>query len=226
MLLLDLFCGEGGAAMGYFRAGFRTIIGVDSNANALKRYPFDGYGGDWAQGLAAFGDQADLIHASPPCQRYSAAVRNDRKESHPDLIEPVREALRATGKPYVIENVPCAPLIDPAELCGCMFGLGAEYMGKRFAIYRPRLLEANFPLMCPVHSWHKDTALPVLGHGCPSWFYRKWGYGIPSAVRSKAMGTDWMSRNGTSEAVPPIFTEFVGMQARVRIQALAGLPEL
>ena len=126
--VLDLFAGEGGTAMGYARSGL-TPIGIDNDPRMLARYHFECYQMDWRQGIEKFAGQADLIHASPPCQHYSRGVLAPYRDRHPDLVASVREMLIETGKPYVIENVPGAPLINPVSLSGCMFNLTAEYRG-------------------------------------------------------------------------------------------------
>ena len=111
MRILDLFCGAGGAAMGYHRAGF-DVVGVD--AAPQPHYPFEFVCGDarsdWFRIIGPF----DAIHASPPCQAFTAYRRKGHGvgDGYPDLIAPVRDLLRAAGVPYVIENVPRAPLVD------------------------------------------------------------------------------------------------------------------
>ena len=114
--LLDLFCGAGGAGMGYHRAGFE-VVGVDIKPQ--PRYPFEFHQADALTFVAEYGDRFDAVHASPPCQRFSdLAKRNGNADEWPDLIEPLRPILRMIGRPYVIENVEGAPLRDPAMLCG------------------------------------------------------------------------------------------------------------
>src|SRR3990167_9619494 len=115
--LLDLFCGAGGAAVGYSRAGFE-VVGVDIAPQ--PRYPFEFVQDDALDYLRDFYYERtfppfDAIHASPPCQAYTQL---GRKNGHPELIEPVRELLRATELPYVVENVVGAPLLEPIVLCG------------------------------------------------------------------------------------------------------------
>src|SRR5690348_13600467 len=142
--LLDLFCGAGGAAMGYHRAGF-DVVGVDIKPQ--PRYPFEFHQGDaldptyrdpWFEPWWI--DTFNAIHASPPCQAYTKARKLQGKE-HPDLIGPTRELLKATGLPYVIENVPGAPLVDPVVLEGQMF--------EGLATQRARWFETNWPLEVP-----------------------------------------------------------------------------
>jgi DNA (cytosine-5)-methyltransferase 1 len=136
--VLDLFCGAGGASMGYHRAGFE-VVGVDLvpqphypfvfvQADALT-YPLDGF---------------EVVVASPPCPGYSRATAFHRgaRAKHPLLIEPIRERFKAQGVPYVIENVEGAPLLHPILLCGTMFGLRS---------IRHRLFESNVPLLQPHH---------------------------------------------------------------------------
>lgn len=110
--LLDLFCGAGGAAAGYHRAGF-DVVGVDINPQ--PNYPFEFHQAD---AMTFPLDGFDAIHASPPCQRYSrmSTSRPTLAATYPDLVAPIRE--RIERGPYVIENVPGAPLVDPLVLCG------------------------------------------------------------------------------------------------------------
>ena len=145
MRLLDLFCGAGGAAVGYHRAGFTEIVGVDLAEQ--KRYPFEFVRGDALSYLAEHGHEFDAIHASPPCQSYSdLANRNRNGDAWPRLIEPVRDILSRTGLPYVIENVEGAPMLNAVVLCGTMF--------TELRVIRHRLFEANFPIIVPPHGKH------------------------------------------------------------------------
>ena len=138
-MLLDLYCGAGGAAMGYHRAGF-DVAGVDIHPQ--PNYPFWFIQADALEYLTTLNEpeQWDAIHASPPCQAYTNAQRIRRRQ-HPDLITPTRELLKATGLPYLIENVPGSPLTDPVVLEGQMF--------DGLSTIRPRWFEANWPLEVP-----------------------------------------------------------------------------
>jgi DNA (cytosine-5)-methyltransferase 1 len=138
MKLLDLFCGAGGAAMGYYRAGFEDITGVDNKPQ--PNYPFEFILGDALEYVIDHGAEFDVIHASPPCQAYSITKSLPWVDDYPELIEPLRNLLKETDKPYVIENVLGAPLINPLELCGSMFGL---------PLIRHRLFECNPPIWFP-----------------------------------------------------------------------------
>lgn len=146
---LDLFCGAGGAAVGLYRAGF-DVVGVDIKPR--PRYPFEFHQGD-ALSFAAAG--FDLVWASPPCQRFSIYSRNlGTSENHPDLLDPTRGALEASGAVWIIENVPGAPLRQPTVLCGSMFDLDVR---------RHRLFETSFPIFpfleCRHWIW-KDRKYP------------------------------------------------------------------
>jgi DNA (cytosine-5)-methyltransferase 1 len=197
-LLLDLFCCQGGASAGYVAAGFR-VIGVDIDPQ--PRYPYDFVQGDALAVLDLLGDQVDAVHASPPCQGYSNAQRIMGRE-HPMLIDAVREKLEALGKPYVIENVPGAPLKAPIELCGDMFGLRT---------YRHRLFESNAGLVAPAHRPHPVQQIKMGRPLRVGDYYQAVGnFSNVPYVRAD-MGVPWMSRDGIRESIPPAYASFVGM---------------
>jgi DNA (cytosine-5)-methyltransferase 1 len=213
-LLLDLFCCAGGAGMGYYRAGF-DVVGVDIVARPNNPLPFiqaDAMNLD-PKFIALF----DAVHASPPCQSYSdLAKRNGNAHEWPRLIEPVREMLEASGKPYVIENVEGAPLLDPVVLCGTMFP------GLR--VLRHRLFEANFPIAVLPHRKHPkvhtfDKRKSHFGK-TDEWrdFVQVTGGGNCSLAAARdAMGIDWMTKGEINEAIPPAYTEFIGKQLMEQI---------
>ena len=148
--LLDLFCGAGGAAVGYYRAGW-DVVGVDIAPQ--PNYPFRFVRADALDFLSDHGREYSATHASPPCQRYSTMTADPSR--HPDLIAPVRQLLIDTGGPWVIENVPQAPLIDPVILCGSSFALGVR---------RHRAFESSVPISeRPCR--HADQGTPVGVYG-------------------------------------------------------------
>lgn len=198
--LLDLYCGGGGAGMGYHLAGF-DVTGVDHVAQ--PRYPFEFYRADALDYLRLYGSEYDAIHASPPCQAFSLAQRIQAR-GHLDLIVRTRRALIRSGKPWVIENVEGAPLAHPVTLCGAMF--------PRLRVYRHRLFEANFTIREPEHPEHyapvtKMGRAPQRGE-----FLHVVGNFIGVAQARAAMGVGWMSRDELSEAIPPAYTQYVGTQ--------------
>lgn len=209
--LLDLFCGQGGAAMGYYNSGF-NIIGIDIQPQPL--YPFPMITAD-ALTLPINLNKIDAIHASPPCQRYSdLAYRNGNADIYPDLIEPIRQILETTNKPYVIENVERSPLNDPIMLCGTMF--------ENLRVIRHRLFETNWPIQ--THQLQHATKHPlVFTHDKRKKHYGKLdqntsyvqvtGGGNCTIENARsAMGIDWADKNGLNEAIPPAYTEFIGKQ--------------
>lgn len=208
--LLDLFCGAGGAAFGYHQAGFE-VVGVDIAPQ--KRFPFEFIQSDWEGALAILPGLWEregvpyAIHASPPCQAYSVMTRKwGRSSEHPDLIEPVREALEAIGAPFVIENVVGAPLVNATMLCGSMFGLGSG----AYRLRRHRLFEVNpRGLEAPGDCNHVGLALPVYGHaGGKS---KRDGLTFPGTdAWREGMGIDWMTGKELAEAIPPAYTRWVG----------------
>lgn len=195
--LLDLYCGAGGAAMGYCRAGF-DVTGVDNRP--MPRYPFTFVLADALEYVAVHGQEFDVIHASPPCQAFTA-MQHIRKNgaAHPDLVATTRRLLEAIGKPYIIENVAGAPLKATLMLCGTMFGL---------RIIRHRYFE------CP---WLPLVLLPTCAHRN---VFDPWhGAGRTADKFRAAMEIDWMPLGGGSrkhgsidEAIPPAYTEYIGKQ--------------
>jgi len=213
MKLLDLMCGAGGCTRGYQEAGFH-VVGVDLE-------PQPNYCGDEFHQADALGVLRDLarfkrwmtldgteliaIHASPPCQNDTAY---NRRPGHvrevPRLVGPTRELLRQTGLPYVIENVPGAPLENPIQFCGSSFGLDVR---------RHRLFETNFPLLAPPcnHASQKPGRFPGATNrpnGRATVEVGVWR--IPLEVQQKAMGIDWMTLPELSQAIPPAYTRFIG----------------
>ena len=205
-LMIDLFCGAGGAAMGYHRAGF-DLLGVDINPQ--PRYPFDFIQGD------VFEIWDDLphrkawgYHASPPCQAYSV-TKSLHDNDHPDLVADTRAILKATCKPFVIENVPGSPLHAPIQLCGSSFGL---------RVRKHRLFEMSSMLLAPPcqHYWQDDDPIfTVRNHGKdqPSGVCYVFGQGTGKGDDWEgAMDVDWMTRAELSQAIPPAYTEWIGKQ--------------
>lgn len=220
--LLDWFCCEGGAAQGYYEAGF-DVIGVDLEPQ--PRYPFPFVRADCLDKASRLIDWADAIHASPPCQ-FTTALNND-KSKHLNLIPQTRAILDASGKPYQIENVAAARvhLINPVALDGQMFGNHmVTSQGQRFDLLRERLFETNWGLQAPAKP--EGPFFPVAnvfgGHlRARSGEYRTGkgtgrtidfpGEDRPALAR-QLMGMPWATMQGLSEAVPPSFTREIGRQ--------------
>ncbi|MGH9251881.1 MAG: hypothetical protein ACRD0W_20545, partial [Acidimicrobiales bacterium] len=171
--------------------------------------------------ITEHGHEYDVIHASPPCQAYSrSATLPGVRPDHPRLVEPVQEQLKAwaavTGKPWVIENVPGAPLPDALVLCGSEFGLRAPDMdGSPVALRRHRLFASNVVLMgaggcyCAADG-RRGRTRGVYGHGKNGSGSR--GKTVGAIVARRLLGIDWMNRDELSQAIPPAYTEFIGAQ--------------
>lgn len=203
--MIDAFSGAGGCSVGYHRAGF-DVVGVDKDPKVGKHYPFEFHAGDALEFIAEHGHEFDAVHASPPCQRYSQSAQSQRNagKEYPDLVGPTRAALIAVGRPWVIENVPGAPIRPDYKLCGCHFDL---------KLRRERWFEVSWPqahLIPPCH--HPEPVVSVVGHGTPTWVREKLGYNPTIADYRAAMGIDWMNRNELSQAIPPAYTQFIGEQ--------------
>lgn len=232
-VLVDLCCGAGGASMGYAAAGFE-VMGVDIAEQ--KRYPYEYLPGVDVLKVEDLNEefpQADIFHASPPCQIHSISTkryRNQGKAYH-DVLTPLRQKLLKTGKPFIIENVPGAPMRKDLVLCGEMFGL---------KVIRHRLFEIEgITVLQPPHQKHKGYATGIkdrFGYKAPVaevvslaskdlYYYTVCGHGRRERDRLEnwraAMGIFHMSRRELSQAIPSLYTEYIGRQA-----ILNFLPEI
>ena len=206
MKLLDLYCGVGGASAGYAAAGF-IVTGIDLKHG--KRYPYTYIRGDvlhYLQDLD-FLRSFDVIHASPPCQTHSVTkhLRNaqGKSTSKVDLIPQTRAALIASGKAYIIENVPGSPLIKPVQLCGSSFDL---------KVRRHRLFESNVPLKGSVCN-HKAQGRPVGVYGSLNDEIPKGGKTAATIEEARhAIAIQWGIWTELVEAIPPTYTQYLGEQ--------------
>lgn len=202
--LLDLFCGAGGAAMGYHRAGFE-VVGVDNKSQ--PHYPFEFHQADALEHPL---DGFDAYHASPPCQAYSKAVKH-LSLPQPMLIDTVRDIFKETGKPYIIENVVGAPIPEQPTLDGI---LGVLLCGTSFGlkVYRHRLFETNF-LVPRLPCCHREPAMNP--YNADIGRKRMKEQGITKNLEGywrEHMGVGWMDQDEGREAIPPAYTEFIGRQ--------------
>lgn len=240
-VLLDLFCGQGGAAMGYIRAGL-DVVGVD-RVDHSARYPGRFVQDDALAFLARHGGDFAFKHASPPCQGYTIATAGnpDARAKHQRLIPATRELLQLSGGVWVIENVAQArsQMRDPVLLCGRMFGLGAlDTDGVPLVLDRHRLFEANVPLTAPEHPRHSDEQVAGVYGGSrrsskpgatpaddryAARHERHGGY-VPRSitVQQQLMGIDWMTVRGMQEAIPPAYAEWIGRQLLAHAEAVAA----
>jgi len=212
MRMLDLFCKAGGASVGYNRAGFE-VVGIDIAKQ--KRYPFEFIQRDAIEALndKKFIAGFDAIVASPPCQTHSITqhLRNAQGKTTDkiDLIPETRAGVIASGLPYIIENVPGAPLIDPVQLCGSSFEL---------KVRRHRRFESNIALTGSICD-HKTQGRPVGIYGSMRDDIPKGGKTADSMDEARAaMGIDWMIWKELVEAIPPAYTEFLGHQLMQHIR--------
>jgi DNA (cytosine-5)-methyltransferase 1 len=207
--LLDLCCGAGGAAKGYADAGFE-VIGVDIQEQ--PRYPFTFIQGD---ALTIPLDDFDAYHASPLCQRFSlASYFHGVHNNYPDLIDPIRKRLQATGKPYIIENVVGAPLENTVVLCGATFGL---------RVYRHRLFESNMLLLAPPHQRHRVMAARPGAIAQSDEYWSVGGHFGHKHEAQQSMGIDWMeTQKEIAQAIPPAYTAWLGYQLLSYVEHLAA----
>lgn len=196
MRILDLFCGAGGCAAGYQRAGF-YVVGIDLEPQ--PRYCGDEFVQAGALDyLAAHWREFDALHASPPCQHYANVTRwRGEQDDHADLIGPTRALLEFTGLPWVIENVLTPEVRGDILLCGSMFGL---------PIRRHRLFETN---------WSGVVMTPPCQHGPDDLAFDH----KQERAYADALGCDWMSNREGRQAIPPAYTEFIGAQLLAHLEA-------
>ncbi|KKM60879.1 hypothetical protein LCGC14_1537420 [marine sediment metagenome] len=209
--------------MGLHRAGF-DVVGVDIEPQ--KNYPFEFHQADaMTYPLKGF----DAYWASPPCQKFTAMRTMHNAKEHDDLLTPTRERLVATAKPYIMENVPGAPMTGAyVILCGTMFGLGTGDAELR----RHRLFELEgFYLLTPrcMHyhrgrvtignygdgngrAYRKHPATVGVYGGAGGQSIRDGTQQFSTDQRREAMGIDWMSGDELSQAIPPAYSEYIGTQ--------------
>lgn len=217
--MLDLCCRRGGAGEGYRRAGFQ-MIGVDIET---FDYPCgDFYRADAIEALEHVlqeegrfdGVPVDAIHISAPCQRWATGTKDPEK--HPDLVTPAQALLDRIKLPYIIENVPGAPLRNPVLLCGSSF----FWEGRELGVRRHRHFETNFPLRRRPNCQHKAQGTPVGVYGDhpdTREYLRPDGSRRGAKATSleqaqRAMGIDWMEWKDLTQAIPPAYTEWIGEQ--------------
>lgn len=233
--ILDLCCGAGAVSVGYHRAGFE-VTGVDIEPQ--PRYPYRFIQADALlvmDALASLGwfaasdstpiiaEDFDAYHCSAPCQLWSTSTLSQRRRGkvYPDLITPMRPLLKATGKPWAMENVPQAPLRPDLELCGCMFGLELDGVGQ---LQRLRQVELSWhPEPARFPHWHHVPAISICGHGTPAWQRRLTGH-VPVASWREVMGVGWMNREELTEAIPPVYAQYVGYLLMARL-VMTGMKE-
>ena len=189
--MLDLFCGAGGACAGYMQAGFQ-VTGVDLKPQ--PRYPGRFIQADALAYLAQHGQEYDVIHASPPCQRYANVTRwRGRQADHPDLVLQTARVMESLGLPWVIENVPGAPMRCDVQLCGSQFGLRVQ---------RHRWFMCSLPLFALLPPCQHAGLLPFMHKG--------------ERAYADAMGCWWMNKTEARQAIPPAYTQFIGQHLRTR----------
>ena len=200
--LLDLYCCGGGAGHGYEQAGFDvTGIVIEPQAKHKNRF----IQADAIEHLKSHWREYDAIHASPPCQAYSTASMQFRiaGKEYVDLIEVTRIELQKTGLPYIIENVPGSPLINPIELCGAMFGMKT---------YRHRLFESNIKLIAPEHPKHINKNAKMGRKPLNGDFIQYVGHFSGVKEVQEMTGLHWLGQHELAQSIPPQYTKHLGLQ--------------
>lgn len=196
---LDLFCCQGGVSAGLVAAGF-DVTGVDIEPQ--PRYPWQFIQAD----ALTFDLQGyDFIWASPPCQRFSVATPRANRERHPDLIDAIRQRLMRAGVPWVIENVPGAPIRKDLTLHGRMFGL---------PLHRVRHFESNVLLLAPTTARYPRDGQARMSRlaGTRTEFLLLYGKFLGVERAKQVLGLPWMNMRGLAQCIPPQYAEFIGRQ--------------
>lgn len=208
--LLDLYCGGGIVADGYAAAGFVEIVGVDIEPQPY--YPYEFVQGDAIEYALENGHKFDLIHASPPCLKYTPLSRLQKGKEYPDLVDATRETLMLVGVPWVMENVKEAPMTNYLLLCGTMFGLRT----RRHRVFETWPVQLMFsPMSCSCKGrtyglYDREKGTPSLEN---SDLITITGNGYKSADGRKAMGVKrYVPKSVLSKGVPPIYGKWIAEQ--------------
>jgi DNA (cytosine-5)-methyltransferase 1 len=213
-LLLDLYCGAGGAAMGYYRAGF-DIFGVD--AKPQPNYPFEFIQADALEFLQENGHKFPVKHASPPCQDHSPLRAVAGSHGTGWLLDATIGLLRKQPTPWIVENVMGADMGADIVLCGSMFGL-RTYRHRKFSI-DPRL---PMLISLPYHPPHRiRTSTKKRRRDFDAGMHISITGDVGSWLGLPCMGIDWMTGNELSQAIPPAYTEYIGTQLLEAVKAAA-----
>lgn len=199
---LDLCCAGGGASFGYEQAGFE-VTGVDIEFQPKYKSTF--FQEDAIEFLKRYHHDYDFFHASPPCQEYSLSTKQFRMKGkqYPQLISQLRTEFIKIGKPYVIENVPGSPLLNPIMLCGTMFGLPT---------YRHRLFESNVHLFQPMHEKHLQPNCRMGRKPKSNEFIQYVGHFSGIKIVQKFTGLHWLGQKELAQSIPPQYTYYIGLQ--------------
>lgn len=224
--LLDLFACAGVGGDGYASAGF-DVTAVDMDPRPLKHNPHNPIHADALEVLRdrAFVESFDVIHASPPCQAYSI-TKHTHSTEHPDLLGPVLELLRTYDVPWIVENVPGAPMPGALVLCGSEFGLSAydPATESTVTLKRHRLFLASFDLWgaggCTCAADRAAGRIAgVYGGGSTDQHHarhvRRGGYTPAPDVARELLGvTRPVPWKYLTQCIPPAYTRHLGEQAR------------
>ena len=228
-VLLDLCSCAGVGADGYAAAGFEVVC-LDNDPKALRHNPHHTIQGDALERLAdrGFVRQFDAVHASFPCQGFSATRRladaqGKGRGRAVDLLTPGVELLRRLDVPWVVENVPRSPVArmpGAVMLCGSAWGLKVQR--HRWFAPSPGLTLTG-SVCCHAEAFDLD---PTTGKPRPWGVYYAKGDSIPSGGRTcltdehahECMGVErrvpWRH---LCEGLPPVYTEHVGRQLRAAL---------
>lgn len=248
-VILDMYCGCGGISSGIYRIYKNSveIYGVDIEQQ--PNYQFNFIRTDSQSFLSNLNSKGFFLYynkkiylkdilwitSSPPCQRYSFAAAKHRNKGkfYPDLVEITRKLLLESGKPYLIENVVQAPLINPIYIEGPQVGLIPRMENGTYipGILKKRKFESNVNLKSPPKIGRpgfktkkgcvkNGDYVTIAGHGGDSIK----GLGTLE-IWKKATEIDWLKfgsakeqKHEMAEAIPPRYSEFISKQMVEKIK--------
>jgi DNA (cytosine-5)-methyltransferase 1 len=116
-VVIDLFCGAGGLSEGFRQAGFKSVLGVDHDKDALATFAHNHKDAEIICGdIARISKEdiikkikrktVDLVIGGPPCQGFSLAGRRNPNDPRNQLVQQfLRIVKEFKPKFFVIENV-------------------------------------------------------------------------------------------------------------------------
>jgi len=119
LIFISLFAGCGGSSLGYKWAGFKELLAIDFDRNAIETFKFnfpdipcwqrdirEVTGKEIMNFCGIKKGELDLLDASPPCQGFSTAGKRNVNDERNDLFKEFIKLIEELNpKVFVMENV-------------------------------------------------------------------------------------------------------------------------